>query len=73
MSTGKEESGFVSRITSTITNKPLKKIYRIILFGLIIYISSNSSSNLTITDTIMNSLKETMCVDSTINNTTRLI
>lgn len=64
----KNELSFASRITSAFTNKPIKKIYRIIVFGLIVYLCSNSSSNNSIiNDVMLNYAKKQIChgIDNT--------
>lgn len=57
-----------TRFNDTIKNKPFKKVYRVVLLALLLFIINNTSSNSTgIIDMMNKALKENFCNATVLN------
>ena len=58
------DESFVNKIVKTVTKKPWKKVYRIVLIGLLGVIMNNTS-NVNISDLFTNIVKQNICHNET--------
>lgn len=60
-----ENTSFLKNLIHSLTNKPVKKIYRLVLMALICLVANNTS-NFNITDLLTNIMKQNICNNNTI-------
>lgn len=59
------KNGILNKITQTFTNKPIKKVYRVVLLGILVVILNNTN-NVNITHLLSNTFHETICKNLTL-------